>query len=207
MEIPKDLIPKRKDLGEKMEQLLKGAKTVGHNPKIVEYLLDSCCEFLEDYKKSLQDRRADIDFKAAYRLGKKLAKEMKYTKYDLEELVQKLGTEEKLWKLQAGKGKYLGFYLSALVNKIITKNDNIILEGYVNLIGLGSHLERGTVTIRGDVSNYAGAFMKGGELIVKGWVGNFIGIGMKGGRITVKGGIQANYIGLDMTGGEIIKTV
>lgn len=204
MKLPKSFISK------KVLDQLKEPEEQTCNPKTVEYLLETCEEFLETYDKFLQ-KQTDSDYKAAYSIGEELAKEIKYAKLDVEELSQKIKEETLNYSWQPrieSKNKerrYLGIYISALINKVIKEDDIITLKLNLELEAIGMRLKRGTLITQGNVGNYLGSEMEGGEIVAEGRVKDFIGLSMKGGKITLKGEIQAHYIGLCMTGGEITK--
>lgn len=62
-----------------------------------------------------------------------------------------------------------------------------IAGGSARLDFVGAKLDRGTITVSGDVGAYAAAEMKGGRLDISGSAGIGIGAAMKGGIVHVKG--------------------
>lgn len=193
MRTPKIFLSKRKDL----RQVLKGIEIEEH-PKTVKYLLRNCEEFLDEYNKF----RKQVLMKCiekAYKTGVELAEDIIYTKHDLEEFSQRI-------PLKRNDHVYLGVYLSALINKVITEKDVLTLNLNAELDGLGAYLERGTIIIKRGTLDYTGSFMEGGTIIVYGDVRDFTGLSMKKGRIIVRGQIKGHYTGLCMIGGEVIKT-
>lgn len=172
MDVPKSFRPKNKNLELKIKK--------GYSPERVNILLESCNEFIEKQK--------DKDFPTAYRIGRKLAKTYTYTKQDLEYLSKRIDSD----------CEWLGIYLSALANKVIKKEDNIILrlDSYLSCIGMNQ--KRGTITVKGDVLDFTGQFMEGGKIIVEGDAGEDTGRFMEGGVIEVYGKIKSishNWIG------------
>lgn len=177
MDIPKSFKPKNKSLELKIKQ--------GYSPKRVSILLDSCNEFIEKQKGK--------DFPTAYKIGKKLAKTYSYTKQDLEYLSKRIDSD----------CEWLGVYLSALANKVIKKEDNIILTLDACLSCIGMYMKKGTITVKGDILDYTGQFMEGGKIIVEGNAGEETGRFMEGGVIEVYGKIKS--ISSNLLGGAILK--
>lgn len=65
--------------------------------------------------------------------------------------------------------------------------ENIVIQGdCVSARHVGSEMSFGTLTIQGNVGDYAGMRMQGGTLIVKGHAGNFTGSAMKDGVIHIQ---------------------
>lgn len=165
MNIPKGFAPKTNE--KNLIQLIEGSKI--HKIR-VNKLLQSCEEFIRE-----GGSRQSINW---YELGKDLSEKIEYTKYDLEGLSKKL-------EIKWPQDPLLGFYLSALVNKIITAQDFIILKPKLKLVGLGTYLERGVLRIEQDLNSFAGTRMKGGTLIIDGSVNYNAGEGMQGGFLQI----------------------
>lgn len=183
MDIPKSFKP-NKNLEKATEQLLEGRK---RNSKIMNELLISCGWFLE--------KKASTDIETMYNVGRVLANDIGYTKSDLEELSENI-TED------AFEDRNLGFYLSALINKVITENDKVVLKPKVDLTGLGVFLQRGKLIIKGDVLDYTGAFMRGGMILVKGNIKYWTGYFKQGGLIVIEGN-EGMFTAFRMRGGNI----
>lgn len=173
---------------EQLEELLKRPKG---NPKTISELLFSCDDFLQ--------KMIRIDHKAMYLTGTNLAREFDYTKYDLEGLSEKI-TISKDYRLSGG---FLGFYLSALTNKILTEEETVILRPRIKLFGLGLYQQKGIVIIKGHTGTYTGAYMNGGILMIKGSVDSLTGFNKKGGDIIVEGRV-GDYTADHMEGGRIL---
>jgi len=173
MKLPKIFRPK-KDMEKNIQQLLKEPK---HDEKNVENLFDECEKFLEQQKEILNHY-------TVRELGKLLVKhyDEPYTKEDLEFLSRNLKYEH--------SQDYMGYYLSLLVNKIITKKDKINLKLNIKLNYMGAHLREGTLIIDGDVNNMVGLNMTGGKMIINGDVGAHLGVDMHDGIIVINGKID-----------------
>lgn len=179
MDIPKGFRPEKKDK-ERLEHMLNtDSKPVAD--ALLKHFLDS-----KDYV----TRNLD-----AYNLSEEL--DIKYSKEDLTELSSNIIEDVVL-------AHWFGSYLSALVNRIITKNDKIILKPRMKLDWIGTMFEKGTLVVEASVGSHAGDSMRGGSLIIEGNAGDYTGIGIAQGLIEVKG-----YIGDDTgvnSSGGMIKT-
>jgi hypothetical protein len=123
--------------------------------------------------------------------------------------------EEKIFSRKAG------IFLSALVNA--GKDDNYTIRtnhleksienlGYRNTKNLvvkgfgggtiGSEMEGGSITVHGNVADWAGIRMKGGSIIVNGDAGAFVGSWMKNGTIMIKGN-AGGVCSSNMKGGSV----
>jgi glutamate synthase domain-containing protein 3 len=189
MKIPKIFTPE-KNLEKHVERLLSEEYNLkSYNEATVRIILKKCRTFL--------DKQADIEkLLSLYQVGEDLAKELNYTKGDVEEASQRIESYSK-------EDKYAGFYLSALVNKIITEQEVINLKFYGELSGAGAYLKTGTLIIDGYASFALGHCMEGGEIITKKDAGNDVGNGMVNGRIIVKGDV-GHSIGIFSKGGDIV---
>jgi len=166
MKFPKTFRP-GKNLENNIDKMLKEEK---HDESRVKLLMD-------DYKKFLEQRMG-LSLIQTYHIAENFAKKLDYNKHDLMFLSPSLDHE------------YGGFYLSALVNNIITDADTIVFKINLELEGLGRSLEKGTVIIEGNPGDSLADFMQGGQLIIKGDVKGYIGYKMKGGIIKVCGNID-----------------
>lgn len=188
MIMPKTFIPE-KNLEKNVKELLKKQKNT-YNELIVLTLLKNCEEFLaeQEYDTTILD---------VYNYGERRAKKLIYTKHDLEELSTRIDMNHK------DDGCYLGIFLSALINKIITEEETIILRPIVPLHGVGAYLTKGRVIVDGDVGFFLGHYMEGGEMIVEGSAQHDTGNGMKGGRLVIKKDVGI-CTGIFMESGEIV---
>lgn len=184
MKLPQSFIP-NKDLEKITKRILKKKE---YHPEKTAELLKSCEEFLQE-----QDKKCVED---TYILGQKIANGLSYTKKNLEEISRKI-------IIKREEDRYLGFYLSALINKIIKEEHKIILNPRAKLTGLGAYLKEGTLIIKGSTQNYTGAFMSGGVMLVKGNVEELTGYYKEGGAIIIEGEV-GNYTAYQMKGGPII---
>lgn len=82
--------------------------------------------------------------------------------------------------------------------------------GSLMVDNLGARLTGGTLTVTGNVGNFAGRGMKAGTIEVIGNAGDYLGSGMKGGLIHVTGN-AGNFVGavgpgkrFGMTGGNVV---
>lgn len=185
MKIPRLFIPDREI---SLEKLLKKSRPYDHDENKVISLLENCQEFME----KLGDAH---DLHKVYDRGKNLAEKTIFTAQDINELSKRITVE-------CDSERYLGFYLSALVNKIIKEFDMIDLEPREELFGLGAYLPRGKLLVRGNMRYFAGAFMSGGVCIIDGNSGNRSGNGMRGGKLIIYGDAGKDT-GDFMTGGII----
>jgi len=193
MKIPRIFIP-NKDLEETIETLLlEKTDENNYDKEALSRLLKSFGTFTKQLEK--ENIRPYLD--EIYKIGERLSDRMPhFTKDDLEELSKRLASKDNL-------NLYSGFYLSALINKIITENDIITLNINLELYGIGAYQKKGTTTVKGDLGYFAGHFLEGATLIVEGDTGNRTGNGMKIGRIVITGGTGEDT-GDFMSGGEII---
>lgn len=177
MKLPKTFVPE-KDLEKVTKELLS------HDLRI-NRLLVSCEDFLD---KSIGTSPA-----VKYAVGEEFASSIVYDKEDVEELSKRI-------KLQEGSDvsieKYLGFYLSALINKVITDQDEIVLALGFELAGIGFYLPRGIVIVKDSVGDWTGGCMTGGKLEIGGNAKDYTGSFMKKGLIIVEGdvGILTGYM-------------
>jgi len=183
MKLPKSFRPE-KDLEQKTENLLNNVRD---NNKLVSKILQSCEKFV-----GLQDGKHSG---ALYEMGQEFADKFIYDISHIELLAKNLVVKEE-------KDRVLGYYLSALINKIIMPGDVINLYLNEELSNVIIHLKRGTVKIIGDTGIFTGAHMEGGDLIIKGNVKHSLGYGMNDGKIIVEGN-TGNYIANGMKEGRI----
>lgn len=190
MKLPQSFRP-NKDLENKIIQLTEGSLRLEKaNPVAVSKLLNSFQEFL----KISNEKFLTID--ESYAVGKKLAHGLDYAKYDLEEISS--------WLKAINHGDtYQGIYLSALINKIIKDDENIMIRPTTILSCIGSYLQKGKLIVEGHTASFTGHKMMGGELHIKGDCGVSAGNQMKEGKIIVQGSLD-NDVGPSMSGGEII---
>lgn len=191
MKIPKSFIPE-KDLDETIEALLLETKAEDNSDKeTVSRLLRSCNIFTRQ-RSTIHTYLDEI-----YKLGERIADKMPYyTIDDLTGLSKRLDTKN-------CQDVYLGFYISALINKTATDNHIITLEPNIKLYGIGAYQQKGTTVLKGDSGSLTGHCLEGATLIIEGNTGNRTGNCMKIGRIVITGG-SGEDTGDFMTGGEII---
>lgn len=187
MRIPGLFIPEHKSLEMKTQELLtKKPRRRGESPALKE-LLHGCEIFLKKQENTDILKKYDIALRAT--IG------MKYTKHDIEKLAGKIGDHYR-------DELFLGFYLSALINRIITEKDHITLPLDTELSGLGSHLERGKVEVEWSAYSETGDCMTGGELIIQGDTTSFTASYMTGGLLKTRKMID--YACYFMKGGKAI---
>lgn len=187
MKIPKTFV-KEKGSDKDLEKLLDVDKVDKVFNKRIDRLLSGCDDFLHSSSGNSERK---------YRIGEKFAYEYVYSLEDLENLSLRIFLEEP-WNYDDN----LGFYFSALINKIIGESDAVKLTTGVNFDGLGACLKKGNLIIDGKAGAYTGVYMTGGKLIVLGDVEDYLGYEMKNGIITVEGS-AGGCIGYQADGGEI----
>ena len=103
--------------------------------------------------------------------------------------------------------KYLGYYLTALVNNIIRPHDTITLHLNNSMYALGAGFSRGNlVLVKNDnypIGDKVGFYMSGGNLKVVGHTGDSAGCFMSGGNIHITG--HTGYHLGDFTLGGLIR--
>ena len=115
MKLPTGFIQENKGYGESIEDLLKRPK-LDYNPETVSNLLDLGEEFLEKTNNILH-------YQDVYDTGIKIAGDVSYTLKAVKELSKKI-------KIKCEEDRWLGLYLSALINKIITEKDRAQARQY-----------------------------------------------------------------------------
>lgn len=189
MKLPKTFTSE-KNLDKHVERLLSEKPNLkDYNENTVRILLKKCRTFLDkqEYTRSLLK---------VYPLGEDLVKKLDFTKGDIEEASRRIES-------YSHEDKYAGFYLSALVNKIITEQDIITLKFDVDLFGIGAYLKTGKLIIDGYVGHFLGYCMEGGEVITKKDAGHDVGNGMQAGKIIINGEVGCST-GIFSEGGDII---
>lgn len=186
MKLPKSFIPK-KNLDKNMKELL--VKKQSHNPETLQLLIEHSKEFIEKQKQLKEPN-------LIYYMGESLIRDLTYNKKDLEAFSKMITVEKE-------EDRYLGFYLSALINKLGYVEKEIILQVNAKLRGIGTHLNKAvsfkdiTLNIEGDVYSHAGFFMRKGKLVIGGNAGNHAGTWMEGGELIVEGSV-GEYTGYRM---------
>ncbi|MBU4502537.1 MAG: hypothetical protein KKA79_08115 [Nanoarchaeota archaeon] len=183
MKFPKTFRP-GKDLDGKIEDLLS-LESLVYNPEVINALLAVGEEFLEN--------KYD-DYENFYDIGVGLVRGLRYGLKDVEEMSK---------RIKYGQSRFLGVYLSVLVNKVITEKDIVTLTLEEKLNCIGMYLQKGTLIIKGNTIDYTGRGMKGGMLIVEGNANNTTGCYMEGGNLIVKGNAN-DATGGSMVGGKLI---
>ncbi len=181
MKVPKMFVPE-KGSERALEKIINFKEEDLFNTR-VERLLSSCYEFLETKYGSQEVK---------YRVGEDFAKKIIYTLKDVENLSKRISLETPWSEFDA---ENLGFYFSALVNKIVTEKDTVNLILGMRLSGIGSYLAKGNVIAQGSTGSYTGIRMAGGKLTILGDAADYTGLDMTGGviRITGKTGLVLGY--------------
>lgn len=168
MKLPKTFRPD-KDLEDKIDKLL--VKQDSSSGK-VENLFSFCELFLKGVP-NYKDLSEVCDFASG------MIERVDFTKKDVEEFSKRLYEKEEYDKS--------GFFLSALINKVIEEKDTLILKGNYTLSGVGAKLAKGNLVIEGNLGYFSGLLMTGGTITVGGSTKDFTGMGMDGGIIKVEG--------------------
>lgn len=186
MKIPKTFTVDR-DLDHKIEKYKNGEV---YRPETLIDLLEGCKSFLREKSKYLKYRHLDNLFimPEVWEIGERIAGEMNYTKYDLEELSKQVNVKE--LKIIDTGATTVGVYVSMLVNKIIKENETITLFPVDKLTGLGGYLKKGILVVDGDVDKFAGFEMEGEKLMITGSAGYYLGEQMKSGKLIVQGDVE-----------------
>lgn len=188
MRIPGLFIPEYESLKRKTQELLTRRPRRRQEPPALKELLQGCETFLRRQEKK------DV-FLEKYNTAMSVTRSMKYTKHDVKKLAEKIGD-------RYPDEFFLGFYLSALINRIITEKDHIVLPLDTELSGLGSYLPRGRVEVEWSACSYTGNHMKGGELIIQGDTTSFTACYMEGGLLKTRKMID--YACYFMSGGKAV---
>lgn len=195
MKIPKVFTPD-KNLDKTIKKLILNEPVLRpYNETTVTMLLRSCGKFMEKQKVTL-------NLSEVYNIGESLVEKINFTKNDLEELVQRI-TLYDLIDYGHHEDAYIGFFTSALVNKIIKENEELILKPNARLYGLGAYLKTSKLIIEGETGYFLCHCMEGGEVVINGNAGDNAGNGMKGGKLTINGDV-GNDVGSFMESGDIL---
>ncbi|MDP2909245.1 MAG: hypothetical protein Q8N77_05555 [Nanoarchaeota archaeon] len=144
-----------------------------------------------------------------------LQNRISYSLADIEGLYSKIFAKTIVQPLSS---IYFPVHISALINSVITEQDEMKLTSHKDLgyFGvffktgefvlkynscysgdfIGASMSGGKITIEGNAGYFLGRDMTGGEIIVEGNTGDCLGLGMTGGKITVNGsiwGISASF--------------
>ncbi len=183
MDLPKGFQPE----GIKEEDVRKLLKEPG--PERLQAMLKSSKEFLK--KHHLYD---DLD--ELYGFGADLASDLKYDLNDLRSFIEKL-------KIRKDEDRYIGFYISSLLNKVTPEGDRLTLKLGRELHGIGAYLKKDvTLIVEGDVGDCAGYNMNG-YLMINGNARDCTGNAMLGVMLVVEGNVR-DYLAIHMKGGSII---
>lgn len=161
------------------------------NNKTTDYLLRSCEDFLE--------QQAGKSLELKYGIAEQLAGSITYTKKNIEELSKKIPLNT---FIDFDYQKFLGVYLSALINKVVEENDKIELAPDLELNGLGMYLRKGVLLVYNNVHEWTGSNMTGGKLMIFGNAGMYAAHRMKNGILFIKGDL-GEIVGFNANGGEI----
>lgn len=162
--IPKNFIP-QKETKKFTEKLLEGK--VGVFNETLEELLKGLETFLNGH--------------ISYGHAELIAVGIEYSKADLQQFCERLGDYEEHVGFHNA-----GFYLSALVNKVIGKGEEIRLKlpnTKKKLESVGNRMRQGKLIILGDVGDDAAYGMRGGELVIFGSTGCGVGCNMVAGKV------------------------
>lgn len=184
MDVPKSFRPE-KDLKKKTESLLS------LQPKVSQASLEL---LLKGHKEFLSGK----DW--TYNRAEEIVREINYSKHELQSFCNELPYHQEYERFH-----WAGLYLSALVNKIINHDEELVLD--LLDIGpkidcVGAFLKKGRLAIASSTGQWSGYVLRGGELIISGDTESYTGYEMRGGILRVKG--KAKYsVGDRMTGGKI----
>ncbi|MBU4502044.1 MAG: hypothetical protein KKA79_05595 [Nanoarchaeota archaeon] len=190
MKVPKSFRP-NKELEEKIAQLAEGSFRLERANHIT---MSNLLKTFQKFVYVSNEKVLTID--QSYIFGEKLANKLDYTKHDLEEVSSWI-------KVNNFGETYQGIYLSALVNKIIKEDEEIIIRPINLLSCVGTCLKKGKIIVEDNTDSFTGHRMMGGELHIKGDCGVSVGNQMKGGKIIVQGYLDRD-VGPAMEGGEIV---
>lgn len=187
MKIPKTFV--KENISEKdIERILNLKEKDKIYNRHIDRLFSSCDQFLDSASGSLEVK---------YNLGEKIANKYLYTLEDIENLSIRI-----LLGHPWGYAENLGFYFSALINKIIGKNDTITLTPGMEFDGVGTYLAKGNIIVDGDAGSFVGALMIGGKITILGDTEDYMAYEMKNGVIIVSGSVGGT-VGYQAQGGEL----
>lgn len=189
MYIPKTFQPEG-NMDKKTEDLMIEPKIIFSYDK-VESMLAGCETFLIG-KDNVIDLR--------YGTAENIVKEIEYSKNELQSFCEQLKMFESCLHFLCA-----GTYLSALINKIIKEDEEIVLHlSHLEkkLERIGSFFSKGNLIVYGNGHSNAGELMRGGQVRIKGNVDNCAGLRMYGGKLVIEGtaGDETAY---KMSGGEL----
>jgi len=231
MKLPKTFRPE-KNLDKKLEYLIeKNANWYKLEQELK--VVNEAVELYESYDLFLEESEGTSEEESKYHIAEEILKrDFHFSRYPSEKSIQRFinhtfrkkadkysATVADLFSIEED----LGVYISALTNLVLkTDNDKLHLKLSKKLNHLGKWMNKGKLTIKGDVGDYLGNGMFGGEIIVygnagyivgnylengririRGNVGGEIGSNMKSGKILI-GGDAGDYVGDEMEGGEIV---
>jgi len=187
MKIPKTFV--KENISDKeLERILSLDKYNNIFNKRIDHLLSGCEEFLHS--------AAGIpEFK--YKLGEKIASNYVYNIEDLENLSMRILLEQP-WSCADN----LGFYFSALINKIMKNDCTIKITTSTNFDGLGMYLEKGNLIISDNAGSFTGKGVTGEKMMILGDVKDYLAYEMKDGIIVVEGKV-GECVGYQATSGEL----
>ncbi|MCG2717668.1 MAG: hypothetical protein L6408_02385 [Nanoarchaeota archaeon] len=185
MKLPKTFCPD-KDLEDTIARLLRGEKIP----------TDEGFNIFAGAEVFLKKQNSDTNFLDKYVLAQNIAKDLDYGWDDLDFYAKGMIMDHM-------DSCYLGFYLSALTNKIIKKTQTKSLSpNNDKLWGVGAFMSQGSLYVKNSVSEYAGYRMKGGSMVIQGFAWGHLGCEMKGGSLYLNGDCD-DYTGKGMQGGLI----
>jgi len=145
--------------------------------KTMSTLQKSCYDFIQEVEG--ENNKEEYN----YNVGVDIAEGLSYDRKDLESLCKIFILNE--------EDTCLGWYFSALVNKIIEEKKVINLEFERPLDGLGAYLKQGSLNITGNTNWFTGYGMEGGKIFINGdVVGCSLGLFAEDGIIHVNGKIE-----------------
>lgn len=187
MKIPKTFV--KENISDKdLERVLNIGETDKVFNRHVDRLLSSCEKFLDSALGTPESK---------YELGEKVASNYLYTLENLENLSKRIFLENP-WEYSES----LGIYFSALINKIIKKDETVKLTTSVKLECAGMYLAKGNLIVEGNAGSFAGRSMTGGKIIITGDASDYLAYEMKNGIIVVDGK-SGGCIGYQADGGEL----
>jgi len=188
LKLPKSFVPEKEDIKKDLDQILREGPSDSERLK---QLVDGCEEFF-------YVTQGDVKLAMLYYFANNIVQKFTYKKRHVKALVKDINQFDDFPRYSE-----LGFYVSALVNNILSKNEQVTLDlPEKPLDGLGSNLDGSVLILKGDTGNWTGYCVHAGKLVVKGNSKDWTGCLMVDGTLSIEKSTGDN-LGYSMKGGKI----